>query len=329
MCTAVSFRGKDHYFGRNLDLDASFGEQVIITPRNFPMKFRCMPGLTHHYALIGIGIVEEGVPLYYDAINEKGLGIAGLNFPGLAVYGSKQEGKDNVAPFEIIPWLLGQCANVKEVKDLLERINILDESFNDHFSAAELHWMISDREQSITVEALKEGLRVYDNPADVLTNNPPFEYHLLHLTSYMGLTPDPPVNRFSEKVPLKPYCLGMGAMGMPGDCSSDSRFIRCAFAASNALEEAPEGKEEQSFAVSQIFHILGAVEQTMGCVVTPQGRLEQTVYSSCCNTDRGIYYYRTYDNSRITAVSMYGDDPDREDLICYPLRTGQDICYEN
>lgn len=329
MCTAVSFRGKDHYFGRNLDLDASFGEQVIITPRNFPMKFRCMPGLTHHYALIGIGIVEEGVPLYYDAINEKGLGIAGLNFPGLAVYGSKQEGKDNVAPFEIIPWLLGQCANVKEAVCLLKKMNVLDVPFNEILPAASLHWMISDRDRSIVAQPLKEGLQIYENPVNVLTNNPPFEYQLLNLTGYMGLTSEPPVNRFCEKISLEPYCLGMGAIGLPGDNSSASRFVRCAFSASHALADLPEEKEKESFAISQFFHILGSVEQTMGCVVTPQGHLERTVYSSCCNTDRGIYYYRTYDNNRITAVDLYKDHPDGENLVCYPLRTGQDICYEN
>lgn len=324
MCTAVSFRPKDHYFGRNLDLDISLGEQVIVTPRNYVFDFRCVPPVRQHYAMIGAGILRKNYPLYYDGVNEKGLAMAGLNFPGYAVYRQPREGMDNVAPFELIPWILSECAGVGEAVEKMRYLNPVKIPFDAELTLAPLHWMISDRERSVVVEPLKEGLRIYENPANVLTNNPPFEYHLLHLTQFMGLSPEKPVNRFSEKIPLKPYSLGMGAAGLPGDLSSPSRFVRSAFACANAA--AGEDEEEN---VSQFFHILGSVEQQEGCVRAGDNRWERTVYSSCCNTQSGIYYYTAYHNSRITAVDMFAEDLDGSGPLAYPLRTRGDVCFEN
>lgn len=110
MCTALSYRTRDHYFGRNLDLDTSYGEKVCIMPRDFPFPLRTREALETHYAMIGMATVAEGLPLFYEAANECGLGMAGLNFPGNAWYGPEQPGADNIAPYELIPWILGQCA---------------------------------------------------------------------------------------------------------------------------------------------------------------------------------------------------------------------------
>ena len=119
MCTALAMSGKDRYFGRNLDLEYSYIETITITPRNFPFAFRKKETIAHHYAMIGTAYVRDGYPLYYDATNEKGLSMAGLNFPGNAVYKPYVIGRENVAPFELIPWILGQCATVKEAKEKL------------------------------------------------------------------------------------------------------------------------------------------------------------------------------------------------------------------
>ena len=279
MCTAVSFRPKDHYFGRNLDLELSLGEQVIVTPRNYVFDFRCVPPIRQHYAMIGVGILRKNYPLYYDGVNEKGLAMAGLNFPGYARYRPPRERMDNIAPFELIPWILGECADVHEAVGKMRYLNLVKIPFDAELTLAPLHWMISDQERSVVVEPLKEGLRIYENPANVLTNNPPFEYHLLHLAQFMGLSAEKPVNRFSKKIPLKPYSLGMGAAGLPGDLSSPSRFVRAAFTCANAVS----GEDEEEN-VSQFFHILGSVEQQAGCARAGDNRWERTVYASCCNT---------------------------------------------
>ena len=285
MCTAVSFRPKDHYFGRNLDLELSLGEQVIVTPRNYVFDFRCVPPIRQHYAMIGVGILRKNYPLYYDGVNEKGLAMAGLNFPGYARYRPPRERMDNIAPFELIPWILGECADVHEAVGKMRYLNLVKIPFDAELTLAPLHWMISDQERSVVVEPLKEGLRIYENPANVLTNNPPFEYHLLHLAQFMGLSAEKPVNRFSKKIPLKPYSLGMGAAGLPGDLSSPSRFVRAAFTCANAVS----GEDEEEN-VSQFFHILGSVEQQAGCARAGDNRWERTVYASCCNTKSGVYY---------------------------------------
>lgn len=324
MCTAVSYKTIDHYFGRTLDYDISYHEKVAVTPRNFPFNFRKVRCMETHFAMIGMASMAGDYPLYYDATNEKGLSMAGLNFPGNADYKQEIPGKDNVAPFEFIPWILGQCQTVKEARKLLERINLADISFSEELPLAMLHWIISDREESITVEPLKEGLRVYDNPIGVLTNNPPFDYQMFGLNNYMGLSVEEPINNFSEELNLKAYSRGMGALGLPGDLSSESRFVRAAFTKMNSVSG-----DSESESVSQFFHILGSVAQTRGCVHMGDGKYEVTLYTSCCNTDKGIYYYTTYENSQVTAVTMGKEELDGSKTVAYPLILGQQIRMQN
>ena len=314
MCTAISYQTGDHYFGRTLDLECSYQEEVVVTPRNFPLIFRKMGRLERHYALIGMATVAAENPLYYEAANEHGLAMAGLNFPGNAHYFEESPGKDNVAPFEFIPWILGQCKNLDEARKMLEKLNLCHIHFSRELPLSPLHWLIGDKTGSITVESMADGLKIHENPVGVLTNNPPFDYHMTHLRDFLNLTPLSPENRFG-KIDLTPYSRGMGAMGLPGDLSSASRFVRASFVKLNAL---PGAGEAQS--VSQFFHILGAVEQQRGCVQLPDGSYELTVYTSCINTDKGIYYYTTYENSCISAVEMHRCDLEKSHLFRYELQ---------
>lgn len=324
MCTAVTYKTKDHYFGRNLDLECSYHETVTVTPRNYPFYFRKVNSLLNHYAMIGMAYVVGDYPLYYDATNEKGVSMAGLYFPGNAVYKPEVQGLDNVATFELIPWILGQCGDINEVRTLLEHINIWNENFSAELPASPLHWMISDREKSIVVEAVRDGLKIYDNPVGVLTNNPPFDFQMLYLDNFMNVTAGEAVNRFSKKVDLKACSKGVGGMGLPGDLSSSSRFVKAAFTRLNSVSG-----DSESESISQFFHILGSVDQQRGCVRLGNDLYEMTVYSSCCNTDKGIYYYTTYENSQITAVDMQKEDLDGGRLVSYPLIQGQQIRIQN
>lgn len=324
MCTAVSYRTKDHYFGRNLDYDFSYGEQVVVTPRRVPFPFRKMPDMPEHYAMIGMATVAGNYPLYYDASNEKGLSMAGLLFAGNADYKPEAEGKENITPFEFIPWILGQCATMAEVREKLACINLVDIPFSEQYPLSPLHWLISDGEQSLTVECVKSGLHIYDNPMGVLTNNPPFDVQLLELNRYMNLSTEEPKNLFSDKLDLTPYSRGMGAMGLPGDLSSPSRFVKATFTKMNSVSG-----DSETESVGQFFHILGSVEQQRGCVHMGEGKYEITLYSSCCNTDRGIYYYTTYENRQITAVDMHKEDLEEDRLVTYPLLRDQEICMQN
>ena len=323
MCTAITYKTADAYFGRTLDIECSYGEEVIITPRNFLLFFRHTREKKRHYAIIGMGTVRDDYPLYYDAANEHGLGMAGLRFADNACYFPVSEGKKNVSPFEFIPWILGQCKSVGEARECLSDINLCNTPFSQELPLAPLHWMIADKGESIVVESTKDGLKIYDNPVGVLTNNPPFSYHVTHLCDYMALSNKPPVAHLAKGA-LHPYSRGMGAMGLPGDFSSASRFVRAAFVRENAVSE-----DDEASSVSQFFHILGAVEHIRGCVLLENGEHELTAYTSCINLERGIYYYTTYDNRAISAVDLHKCDLDKGELYLFSLQTEQKIALQN
>lgn len=324
MCTAATYQTKDFYMGRTLDYEFSYGEQIVITPRGFSFDFRHDVQAEPRYALIGTAHVADGYPLYYDAVNEKGLGMAGLNFVGNAVYGELCASRRNVAQFELIPWVLTQCEDLAQARELLDRMQLVGTPFSAGFPASQLHWLLADATGAVVIESMADGLHIYDDPVGVLTNNPPFTQQLFSLNNYMHLSPKQPENQFSEKLALEPYSRGMGAIGLPGDLSSASRFVRAAFARMHAVSDADE---ESS--VSQFFHILGAVEQSRGCCEVADGVYEITIYTSCWNAAKVIYYYTTYDNHQITAVDMHRRDLDGAELICYPMRQQEVIAWEN
>jgi len=323
MCTALSLTTEDHYFGRTLDLEYTLHESVIIAPRRFPFPFRHLPSMPEHLAVIGAGVIRSGYPLYYDACNEAGLAVAGLNFPGFAQYHPAVAGKDNAASFEIIPWILGSCRTVDEAKARLQNAVVCHDAFSPEYPPSPLHFMISDAQASIVAEPLESSLRIHDNPIGVMTNSPPFEYHLTRLRDFAALSPDAPENVFAPALDLAPYSRGMGAMGLPGDWSSVSRLIRAAFLRAHSVCAADEGAS-----VAQFFRILAAVSHVRGSVLA-DGRHEITQYASCCHTKKGVYYYTTYENPNLTAVDMRHENLDGSKLIEYPMITQPTVRIQN
>lgn len=324
MCTAITYKTEDLYFGRTLDYEFSYGEEITITPRNYKFNFKNGKELRNHYAMIGMAHVYDEYPLYYEAVNEKGLCIAGLNFVGNAFYHDKVDDKENIAQFEFIPWILSTCSSVEDAKKIVKKTNITGETFSQKFPAAQLHWIISDKDSSIVVESLKEEIKIYDNPTGVLTNNPPFDKQLFALNNYRNLSVKNKDNTFSENINLDSYSRGMGAIGLPGDLSSQSRFIRATFVKSNSISL--KGEEES---VNQFFHIINSVEQVRGCCELDDNKYEITIYSSCCNAQKGIYYYTTYNNHQINAVDMNKVELDSENLVRYPVIDKESINYIN
>ncbi len=324
MCTALHITAKDHYFGRTLDLNRSYGEEVCVMPRNFPLQLRKLEPMNSHDAIIGMAAVVEGIPLFYDGVNEHGLAMAGLNFPGNACYVPPQEGKDNVTPFEFIPWILGQCHNLSQARELLERINLVNIPFSEHLPLSPLHWMICDRDAALVVEAMVDGIHIHENPAGVMTNNPPFEYQMQNLINYRNLRVDNGENSFSKEIPLQTYCQGLGALGLPGDVSSMSRFVRIAFGRANARFE-----DKEAACVGQFFHLLSSVEMIRGLCKTEEGDWDLTVYTACMNTKQGLYYYTTYENRQISCVDLHHTDLESGELRRYPLITKEQIFAQN
>ena len=207
-----------------------------------------------------------------------------------------------------------------------ENGTFLNENFNDELTLSPLHWIISDKDRSITLEAVKSGINVYDNPVGVLTNNPTFDYQLFNINNYMSLTSGELQNTFAanNNLKLEQYSRGMGAIGLPGDFSSMSRFVRAMFVKSNSVSG-----DSETESISQFFHILQSVAMPRGCVKVGEEKYAFTIYSSCCNTDRGIYYYTTYNNNQINAVDMHKENLNGNTLIASTLKTQQSIYYQN
>ncbi len=319
MCTAISYAFSDLFCGRTLDIDYNLAERVVITPRKKPLEFRCLDTISEHFAIFGTATIENKTPLYYEAANEKGLFIAGLNFPNNAVFHPKKDGYLNIAPFELIPYILASCENTEQALYLLNKSNIVDISFSEKFPATPLHWFLSDGNKSYTIESVKEGLKIYENQVGVLTNNPPFPYHILNLANYAAVSPYSAKNNLCPNLSLDFYSNGLGGIGLPGDFSSASRFVKACFVKHNSI------CSSQKEALSQFFHILSSVSQINGCVRLENGRFEKTYYTSCINLTKNIFYYKTYYCSQINAVYLDYENLDTSDLICYPLITGESI----
>lgn len=339
-CTALSYStGGSHYFGRNLDLERGFGQQVVVTPCAFPLPFRHHETLTHHLAIIGMAAVADGYPLYFDAANEAGLAMAGLNYAGLAHYDDPagRPGTDDVASFELIPWILGQATTLLQARALLERLVITNEDFSPDFPHSTLHWMLSDRTgRSLVVEDDADGLHVYDNPAGTMTNCPQFDRQLFNLNNYQSLSAGMPANSFAPGLDLDGYSRGLGSRGLPGGMDSMSRFVKVTFTRFNSIPRPDDavpsanspsgsgkagsaGTSDETTRVTQFFHILHSVEQQKGCDEVAPGVFEYTIYSSCINLETGDYYYTTYENPRISVVHLRHTDLDARTLSSFPI----------
>lgn len=309
MCTALAYRCGGFYFGRTLDYDIDFGQQVVVTPRNYTLELRHAEALTSHLAVIGMGCVRDSFPLYFDAVNEAGLCMAGLNFVGNAVYRRPCAECISIAQFELIPWLLGKCDSVDGALLLLKDACITGTAFSAELPPASLHWLLADSRRTVVIEAVADGLRVYDDPPCVLTNNPPFPEQLENLEKYAHLTPDSP----------KGDSRGLGAVGLPGDLSSQSRFVRAAFMARHSLYDN---------GLSQFFHILGTVAQPRGCCRVGDG-LEYTQYTACADAAKGVYYYSTYADRTVYAVDMHRENLNSTNLVCYAPSNDMQIIIRN
>ncbi len=321
MCTAIKISGKKQLFGRTLDVESSYGEKIIISKRKFDFKFSAPAYSPYQYAMLGVGCVRENYPLYFDAINEKGLAIAALSFRGNAVYHRKDSSKYNVASFEFIPWVLSGCASVAEAKELISKANITDDSFRADMPPSPLHFIISDKESSITVESLKEGIRIYENHLGVLTNNPAFDSQISNASAYMYLDSRQPKNKIAPDANLEHISRGMGAFGMPGDFSSQSRFVRALFV-KNHTESNIEGGE-----ISGFFHATDSVTVPYGCVLNEGGEKTYTVYTACMDMESITYYFTTYECRLIRAVNLFEKDINGEGLLSFDIKSKESIAY--
>lgn len=307
MCTAIHLK-EQALFGRTLDLEHSFGESLCLMPRGFTLNLRCEPCLKTRFSVLGTAKVSEGFPLFFDAVNEKGLSMAGLNFPKSAKYYEQKEGALNLTSFELIPYILGQCENLREAPYYLDKLNILSTPFSKELPASPLHWMVADKEGAVVIESTDRGLNLYTNPIGVMTNEPPFHYHMTYLENFSNLSPFEKGSRYSR---------GLSAFGLPGDFSSSSRFVKGAYLVKNF----PCDKALPT----DLFRLLETLSVPKGAVILENGKEVITRYTACMDLNTATYYLKTYGNSRICAVNA--KDFEGSKLIRFPQSTQEDLLF--
>ena len=321
MCTAIALARGGCFFGRTLDLEYHYNESVAIAPSNFLFCSPSGSAVQGRYALIGIATVVDGYPLYYDAMNEQGLCIAALHFPDNGVYLEPQEGWENLPPYALIPRVLSSCATLSEARALLANLLLINRSFGERYPLTPLHFMISQNGKSIVAEPMADGLRIYDNPVSVMTNNPAFDAQLAGLLRYNGLSPKEPPMMVDPSL-LPPSYRGLGAVGLPGDYSSPSRFVRAVFLRQNTPDLS--GKD----GAMGFFRMMEGVSIPKGALLSMDDKWVHTVYTSCCDPKTLTYYYTTYTHPAVVGVKL-SLNTQTHDLISIPLRWKEEIAIEN
>lgn len=314
MCTGVRFSNDkgEMYFGRNLDWSVPYGQKVVITPRGYRYASAFLGEMAMKGgAIIGMAIVAENTPLYFDCANESGLAIAGLNFPGYAKYADTAvEGKTNVAAYEFPLWVVANFTTVDEAEKALKEVAIVAKPINEQYPVSQLHWIIGDAKRSIVVEYTENGMEIFENDVDVLTNQPGYGWHKENLRNYMNLFPQMPKEVKWGKAKMTAFGSGSLMRGIPGDYYAPSRFVRVAYL--NTHYPVKTTEEEN---VSRLFHTLAGVAMIDGAAQMADGTCEKTIYTGGYSVASKTYYYNTYEDPAIQKVAMGDYNLDSMELV--------------
>ena len=313
MCTGVRFSDANGnmYFGRNLDWSTGYGQKVVVTPRGYKYKSAFLGEMANSPALIGMGIVAENTPLYFDCANEYGLAVAGLNFPGYAKYETEAiDGKTNVAAYEFPLWVALNFKTVDEVEKALSDVVVVAKAINDQYPVSELHWIIGDAKRSIVVEYTAAGMEIFENDVDVLTNQPGYAWHKENMRNYMNLCPQMPKEVKWREAKMTAFGSGSLMRGLPGGFYSTDRFIRVAYFNTHYPIQSDEATN-----VSRLFHTLTSVAMIDGGAAMADGNFEKTVYTGGYSSAAQTYYYSTYEDPAIKSVALKDYDLDSTEVI--------------
>lgn len=314
MCTAIRFNDDkgNFYFGRNLDWTFDYGEKVVITPREYHYNSAFLGELApKHGALIGMAIIEENKPLYFDAANEAGLAVAGLNFPGYAAFApAPLENKTNVAAYEFPLYLLFNFSSVDEAIAALENVALIAKPVNEKYPVAPLHYFLADKTRSVVIEYTHNGMEIYPNDIDVLTNQPGFNWHRENLRNYLNLFPNFP--RLVTWGNAKMSAFGTGALlsGLPGGYAPADRFVRAAYFNSHYPTQTSEAEN-----LTRLFRTLNCTAMVDGAGFASDGKPEITLYTGGYSSQTKTYYSNTYHDFALSAVSLNDYNLNSAELI--------------
>lgn len=307
MCTAIALKtAKNHNFlGRNMDFSHDLDPHLFIVPRHCVWESAAdgQP-LTTSYQFIGIGQRLAGLLAFFDGVNETGFAAAALYFSGYASYDALygRAGKKRLAAFDLLTYLLGNCASAADVRRAVRDISLVGVADPVTGAAAPLHWLASDRGgRCVVVEKTERGFEVFDNDIGVLANAPDFPWHRTNLNNYAAVTS---VQRDSARwggVTLTAPSQAGGTLGLPGGFASPERFVRTAFIKTHA--DPPRNDDE---AVGLGFQCLKSVSIPRGVVTTGRGAPDFTLYTAFMNQQTGAYFLNTHANQQIYTASLRG-----------------------
>ncbi len=313
MCTGVRFSDSkgNMYFGRNLDWCESYGEGVVVTPRGARIPSPFLGTIEPKYACVGTAIVANGAPCYFDCGNEAGLAVGGLNFPGYAQFAEgPAEGGVNLAVYEFPLWIASQFSTVAEVRSALKKVTLVAKAPNEGYAVAQLHWIVGDAKESIVIECQADGMHVYDDDLDVLTNQPPFPWHAENVRNYMHVSNEHPEPVTWTRDTLKAFGTGAGMVGFPGGYDPASRFVRAAYLNANYPTE-----EGEAANVTRLFRTLEGCSMCKGAGKMGDGRYEYTMFSDCYSAASRTYYWCTYDEPARHSLCLDDYDLDGIELV--------------
>ncbi|MFT8871283.1 MAG: choloylglycine hydrolase family protein [Sporolactobacillus sp.] len=329
MCTSLTLTTTDskHLLGRNMDFPTDLGQNVLLTPRNYVWRDSLDASRQTRFAVLGMGMAAGDYIGYADGFNEAGLMCATLYHPGFATYQPRLEASDDnaLAPSDVVFWLLSQFSELKAASEALRHTTLLDVPLPLLGVTPPLHWILSDRSGACLVaEVLKDGLHLHNNPVGVMTNAPDLPWHLAHLRQFINLHAAQVADTVWENLRLTPFGEGSGAVGLPGDFTPPSRFVRAAF-----LKHHLTGIDTELSGVTGLFHVLAACALPKGAVVTAQGQEDITLYTSVMCSESATYYYTGYDNQQLTAIHLFHEDLNATRPKLFPFKREQAVALEN
>lgn len=309
-CTGMQLTAKDGSIvhGRTLE----FGTQIVVSAAVIPRGYAFTgttplgKGLQYKAKYGAVGAMMFNEPALADGINEKGLSVGTFYFPGFAGYSqiTPENQAKALAPTEFPNWIITQFSTVDEVKEALATVVIVPTKLKNWGDIAPpFHYIVYDRSGKCVVIEPQDGkLLAYDNSFGVITNSPPFHWHMTNLRNFINLRTANAPPLFVRGVELAPLGQGSGMMGLPGDFTPPSRFVRAAVFSYTAIASntAPE-------AVLQMFHLLNQFDIPVGIAREVVQGVTHSDYTmaTCVRDPQALkYYLRTYQDQTIRVVDL-------------------------
>lgn len=303
MCTSIVYENKDNHFflARTMDFSFPIGGTPIFIPRAYSFyETNSLKQFKAQYGFVGSGRKVEDY-LFADGVNEEGLGVASLYFSDDASYSKLDSDNSHyLAPHDVVAWILSSFKTVDEVREEIKKQIIIAEKCAVIGEVLPLHWIVSDKKgETIVIEPTKFGLKIYDNPVKVMTNSPDFSWHLTNLNQYNHLSNTAAKTSSYHQFLAKGNGAGSGALGLPGDYTSISRFVRTAFI-SESIEKV-SGFEES---VNVITHLLSSVFIPKGVKKKADGMDDYTQFVSYMALNDCSYVINYYESNQLFEVDL-------------------------